>query len=87
MNKNNPDDGIVQLAIITLAYTRRLPLEDAAIILAHPKKWPRYSIETITQLAAEWDDEMGFYRYHNLAKALRLYKNEIKKQETKNEQI
>ncbi len=67
------------LAIIALAYTRAMPLLDSAVILAHKEKWPRYSISSVEALAKSWTEEMGFYRYHNLNKALNAYKAEIRK--------
>jgi len=76
---NEPKDEDIRLAIIALAYTREVPLIDAAIILAHEEKWPRYSILSIEALAQSWNDDMGFYRYHNLEKALRIYKAEKEK--------
>ena len=47
---NEPKDEDIRLAIIALAYTRKVPLIDAAIILAHEEKWPRYSILSIEAL-------------------------------------
>jgi len=52
---------------------------EAAKILAHEELWPRYAIKSVEALAMIWDEEMGFYRYHNLNKALKAFKAEREK--------
>jgi len=76
---NELKDEDIRLAIISLAYTRGLPLMEAAKILAHEELWPRYAIKSVEALAMIWDEEMGFYRYHNLNKALKAFKAEREK--------
>jgi len=76
---NELKDEDIRLAIIALAYTRELPLMEAAHILAHEELWPKYAIRSVEALAMIWDDETGFYRYHNLEKALRAFKAEREK--------
>lgn len=88
MNVNNPDDMTLDRAIVVIGYSYMIPLNEAAKILAYKEVWPAWGITSIDDVSKKWKFKMvTYYTFNERAKALRLYKNEIKKQETKNEQI